>query len=95
MLGAITLLPALLGLLKHRIDWAVAAGVPAARRRKPGRRGMWDRWAGVVRRPPGRGRSSLSLAFLVPLIIPVFSLELGQEDIGATPDDTPSARPTT
>ena len=30
----------------------------------------------------------LSLAFLVPLIIPVFSLELGQEDIGATPADT-------
>ena len=26
----------------------------------------------------------MSLAFLVPLIIPVFSLELGQEDIGAT-----------
>ena len=39
---------------------------------------------------------SLSLAFLVPLIIPAFSLELGQEDIGATDARRPpSARPTT
>ena len=51
VLGAITLLPALLGLLKHRIDWLRAAGVPAARTPRPGQ-GLWHRWAGVVRRHP-------------------------------------------
>ena len=30
----------------------------------------------------------VSLAFLIPLIIPAFSLELGQEDIGATNPST-------
>ncbi len=44
---------------------------------------MWHRWAGVVRRHPIIV-SVVSLACLVPLIIPAFSLELGQEDVGAT-----------
>ena len=81
VIGAITLLPALLGLLAHRIHWA---RVPAfiAPRPKPGE-GMWHRWAGVVRRHP-LVISVVSLAFLAPLVVPVFSLELGQEDIGAT-----------
>ncbi len=48
---------------------------------------MWFRWSGVVRRHPVVV-TVLSLAFLVPLIIPVFSLELGQEDIGATDPST-------
>jgi uncharacterized membrane protein YdfJ with MMPL/SSD domain len=83
--GAITLLPAFLGLLKHRISWA---SLPAflSPTPKPGQ-GMWHSWAGVVRRHPVVV-TVLSLAFLVPLIIPVFSLELGQEDIGATSPDT-------
>ena len=86
VLGAITLLPAFLGLLKHRIAWASAADVPEPDAAGPGR-GMWHRWSGVVRRHPVMV-TVLSLAFLVPLIIPVFSLELGQEDIGATNPDT-------
>ena len=83
--GAITLLPAFLGLLKHRIGWA---SLPAflSPTPRPGH-GMWHRWAGVVRRRPVVV-AVLSLAFLIPLIIPVFSLELGQEDIGATDPDT-------
>ena len=83
--GSITLLPAFLGLLKHRIAWA---SLPAflSPTPKPGQ-GMWFRWAGVVRRHPVVV-TVLSLAFLVPLIIPVFSLELGQEDIGATDPST-------
>ena len=83
--GSITLLPALLGLLKHRIAWA---SLPAflSPTPKPGQ-GLWFRWSGVVRRHPVVV-TVLSLAFLVPLIIPVFSLELGQEDIGATNPST-------
>jgi uncharacterized membrane protein YdfJ with MMPL/SSD domain len=85
VLGAISLLPAFLGLLKHRISWA---SVPKfiAPPHVPGK-GMWHRWSGVVRRHPV-GISLVSLAFLAPLIIPAFSLELGQEDIGATNPST-------
>ena len=93
VLGAITLLPALLGLLEHRIDWA---SLPAflRRRTEPGAGDVAP--LGRRRTPaPGRASPSSSLAFLVPLIIPVFSLELGQEDIGATPGHhrAPGLRP--
>src|SRR3954468_13608863 len=82
---SITLLPALLGLLKHRVHWAA---VPAflAPRPKPGQ-GMWHRWAQVVRRHP-IVIGLVTIAALAPLVIPVFSLELGQEDIGATDPET-------
>ena len=82
---SITLLPALLGLLKHRVHWA---SLPAflAPRPKPGH-GMWHSWAQVVRRHP-IVVGLLATVALVPLIIPVFSLELGQEDIGATDPGT-------
>ncbi|QWF21945.1 MMPL family transporter [Nocardioides sp. LMS-CY] len=85
VLVAITLLPAFLGLLGHRIRWL---SLPAFLRpkRKHGT-GLWARWAGVVRRHPVIV-TVVSLAALVPLIIPVFSLELGQEDVGATSPDT-------
>ncbi|HEY2878698.1 MMPL family transporter [Nocardioides sp.] len=81
VLGAISLLPALLGLLKHRVHW-VRLPRFLAPPHVPGK-GMWHRWAGVVRRHPIIV-SVVSLACLVPLIIPAFSLELGQEDVGAT-----------
>jgi uncharacterized membrane protein YdfJ with MMPL/SSD domain len=81
VLGAISLLPAFLGLLKYRIRWA---SLPAflSPPHVPGK-GMWHRWSGVVRRHPVIV-SVVSLAFLAPMIIPAFSLELGQEDVGAT-----------
>ena len=82
---AITLLPAFLGLLGHRIAWLSLPGF--MRRKGQHGAGMWVRWAGVVRRHPVVV-AVVSLAALVPLIIPVFSLELGQEDIGATSPDT-------
>jgi uncharacterized membrane protein YdfJ with MMPL/SSD domain len=81
VLGSISLLPAFLGLLKHRIRWA---SVPAFLSPPPVTgQGMWHRWSGVVRRHPVIV-CVVSLAFLAPMIIPVFSLELGQEDTGAT-----------
>ena len=85
VLGAISLLPALLGLLKHRVHW-VRLPKFVAPPHVPGK-GMWHRWAGVVRRHPIIV-SVVSLACLVPLVIPAFSLELGQEDIGATDPST-------
>jgi uncharacterized membrane protein YdfJ with MMPL/SSD domain len=85
VLGSISLLPAFLGLLKHRIRWATLPAIVSPPH-LPGQ-GMWHRWSGVVRRHPVV-ISVISLACLVPLIIPVFSLELGQEDIGATNPQT-------
>ncbi len=85
VLVAISLLPAFLGLLGHRIAWL---SLPAFMRpKRPQDQGMWAKWAGVVRRHPGRV-AAISLLAMVPLIIPVFSLELGQEDIGATSPET-------
>ncbi len=85
VLVAITLLPAFLGLVGHRIGWLA---LPAFMRpRRPQSQGVWAKWSGVVRRHPGRV-AGLSLLALVPLIIPVFTLELGQEDVGATSPET-------
>ncbi len=84
VIAAVTLLPALMGLLQHRIHWL---SLPAfLRREKPGG-GMWGSWAGFVSRHPLLVTLG-SLAFLVPLIVPAPSLEFGQDDIGATPKDT-------
>jgi uncharacterized membrane protein YdfJ with MMPL/SSD domain len=91
VLAAITLLPASLGLLKHRISWL---HLPTfGRRRKPdqpdhrARKTVWARWAGFLVRHP-LAVTLASLALLVPLIIPAFSLRFGQEDLGATPTST-------
>ena len=85
VLGAISLLPALLGLLKHRIYWAP---VPAFlhRQKEPGT-GMWAAWARIITRYP-LWVTIAALAALAPLIVPAPSLEFGQEDIGATNPDT-------
>ena len=85
VLVAISLLPAFLGLLGPRVN---RLALPAFLRPKTtGGPGMWSRWAGVVHRHPLL-IAVLSVVALVPLIIPVFSLRLGQEDIGATSPDT-------
>ena len=87
VLAAITLLPALLSLAGDRID---SLALPAFLHPKPkarGKKGFWDRWAAFVTGHPGRA-IALMLALLIALMVPFFSLELGQEDIGATPKDT-------
>ncbi|WP_243059368.1 MMPL family transporter [Nocardioides sp. SR21] len=89
VLVAITLLPALLGLLGHRVNWLALPGFMRSTHTHKG--GVWERWAGVVRRHPVVV-TVVSLAALVPLIIPAFSLELGQEDVGATSPETTERR---
>jgi uncharacterized membrane protein YdfJ with MMPL/SSD domain len=85
VLAAITLLPALLGLLDHSIS---RLRIPTFRRAPSAAKpSMWQRWAGVVSRHPG-AVVLVSLAVLVPLIVPAFTLRFGQEDIGATPTST-------
>jgi uncharacterized membrane protein YdfJ with MMPL/SSD domain len=86
VLAAITLLPAILSLLGKHVE---SLRVPAFLRTKPKppERGFWGAWARTVTGHPWLA-IGLVLAVLVPLIIPFLSLNLGQEDIGATPKST-------
>ena len=72
-----------------QLDRAARSG---SRRRTTRRtRAIWGRWAGfVVHRPVVP--LLLAAAILVPLIIPVTDLHLGQEDIGQTPSSTMERR---
>ena len=83
VLAAISLMPALLGLLGRRVN-AVSVKRLLPHRSGPG---IWTRWAGFMSRHPLLVTLA-SLAVLAPLIAPAPSLELGQEDIGATPLDS-------
>jgi uncharacterized membrane protein YdfJ with MMPL/SSD domain len=86
VLAALTLLPAVMSLLgRHLFGGKLPAFLRP--RGKPGRTGLWERWAGTVTRRPWVW-ILVALAILVPLIIPLFSLHLGQEDIGVTPTST-------
>jgi putative drug exporter of the RND superfamily len=83
--AAATLLPAMLGALGPRIDsLRVQLGGAHPDDRKPH---GWMRWArGVAGRP---WRSAIAaLAVLVVLALPIFQLELGQNDISALPKST-------
>jgi uncharacterized membrane protein YdfJ with MMPL/SSD domain len=86
VLAAITLLPAILSAVGRHID---SIRLPAFLRPKPKPpdQGFWGAWASWV---TGHPWSALGLTVLVlgVLIIPFFSLQLGQEDIGATPKST-------
>ena len=82
VLAAITLLPALMALAGRRID-SLALPVWLHPKDDPAKEGLWGRWAGFVTRHP-LIPLLLAVALMVPLIIPVLSLELGQEDIGQT-----------
>jgi uncharacterized membrane protein YdfJ with MMPL/SSD domain len=82
VLAAVTLLPALMALAGRRID-SLALPVWLHPKDDSAKEGLWGRWAGFVTRHP-LIPLLLAVALMVPLIIPVLSLELGQEDIGQT-----------
>ena len=84
VLAAITFLPAVLGILGHRIN---RLALPAFMRRTRADGGVWGKWAAFVTRRPVL-LTLAALAFLAPLIVPAPSLAFGQEDIGAAPSDT-------
>ena len=87
VLAAITLLPAVLGLLGHRVNWLRLPGLRKRSAGPTGRAGVWGTWAGFVSRHPVLVTLG-SLAVVVPLVVPALSLRFGQEDIGATPTST-------
>jgi RND superfamily putative drug exporter len=85
VLGATTLLPALLGALGPRIDsLRVKLGRTHPDDHKPH---GWARWARGVAKRPWRSLIA-STAVLVVLALPVLDLHLGQSDTGALPTST-------
>ena len=90
VLTAVTMLPAVLAVLGPRID---ALRLPGRRRPQEtaGEDNVWARWAGLVTRHPWTALFA-SLLVLVPLMLPVLTLTLGQEDVGVTPATTTQRR---
>jgi uncharacterized membrane protein YdfJ with MMPL/SSD domain len=86
VLAALTLLPAVLSIVGDRID---SARIPAFLRPKPKEpgHGFWAAWSRFVTGHPWLAMGAATV-ILVPLIVPLKSLEFGQEDIAATPKST-------
>ncbi len=84
MASALTLLPALLGFTGHAID---RFHLPHRLRKghsAPGDHSVWWRWSRVVQRRPWLA-GGLSLAVLVVLALPLFSMHLAFSDAGNDP----------
>jgi len=86
VLAAITLLPAILAVVGTRID-SLRVPRPTLPARLAASGGLWSAWARFVTTKPWHC-IALAMLILVPLIVPFLSLDLGQEDIGATPSST-------
>ncbi len=87
VIAAATLLPAMLGALGPHINsLRVKLGKTHPDDKQPH---GWRRWAeGVSRRP--WGSAIAAMAVLIVLALPIFQLELGQNDISALPKETTS-----
>jgi uncharacterized membrane protein YdfJ with MMPL/SSD domain len=86
VLAALTLLPAVLAIVGSHIE---SVHVPAFLRPSPKdlEGGFWGGWARALTTRPWWAILAV-FALLIPLIVPFLSLDLGQEDIGATPKST-------
>jgi putative drug exporter of the RND superfamily len=84
VLGALTLVPALLGLAGRNID-RFHVRTPVAETGAEGGEGFWHRYALRVSRRPWRFLAA-GLVVLAVLTIPLFSLRLGHIDDGADPE---------
>jgi RND superfamily putative drug exporter len=74
VIGAVTLIPAILAMLGHRVNrW----GVPLLGRQRPEGTGFWHRWALSVMRRPWT-YLIISLAVLLTLALPLLSMRMGQ-----------------
>jgi putative drug exporter of the RND superfamily len=86
---AVTLLPALLSLIGHRIDWG---RLPTRSHRRgaadgDGRPGVFDRWGGFVARHP-KTLALAALSAVLLLAVPATDMRLGSADAGTNPQDT-------
>ncbi|GAB3009951.1 MMPL family transporter [Streptomyces pseudoechinosporeus] len=86
VLAAVTLLPALLGMIGPRVLSRNERRelTAQARRRASGRPGLWARWAEQVQARP-KALGLVALAVLAALAFPTLSLRLGASDDGNLP----------
>jgi putative drug exporter of the RND superfamily len=86
VLAAITLLPALLGMIGPRVLGKKERHCLAGRASRPssGRGGLWGRWAERVQARP-KTMGVVALAVLAALALPTLSLRLGASDDGNLP----------
>ncbi len=88
VLAAITLLPAMLAIVGPGINALRVRGRHHPAQAKPG---LWSRWAHrIASRPVIAGVAAL--AILIPLAIPLLSLNLGQKDVAALSTSTTARR---
>ena len=78
MLASVTLLPAMLGFVRERID---RLGLPHRNGGRKGAKTFWHRWSGVIQRRP-LPVALAGLALLLVLTVPFFSMRLGFSDAG-------------
>src|SRR5216683_1036229 len=91
VVGALTLLPALLGVLGPRIDALAIGPLAASAGRAAQRRGFWSRLAHGVMARPVLVLVPL-LAFLIALGLPFLRVDLGAPDASILPTDVQSRR---
>ncbi|MFF5292002.1 MMPL family transporter [Paractinoplanes globisporus] len=85
VVAAITLLPAMLGLMKTRVlSRRERRQLAAAGPHDVNASGFWARWAGLVERNP-RPLAAAALIVILALSAPVLSLRLGSSDQGNDP----------
>ncbi|HEY1687558.1 MAG TPA: MMPL family transporter [Solirubrobacteraceae bacterium] len=88
VLAALTLLPAVLAIVGPRIN---SLRVRAPYSEEKARSGLWAKWAhDISKRPLVAGLAAL--AVLIPLMIPLLSLTLGQQDTAALSTSTTARR---
>jgi RND superfamily putative drug exporter len=88
VLGALTLLPAVLALLGPRINSLRVRHPPSE---DAAHQGIWAKWASEIAKLPVLAGLA-ALAILIPLTIPLFSLTLGQQDTAALSTSTTARR---
>jgi putative drug exporter of the RND superfamily len=88
VLAAVTLLPAMLAIVGPHINSLRVRGRHREAQPKPG---MWARWAHQVAGHPVVA-GVIALAILIPLAIPLLSLNLGQKDVAALSTSTTARR---
>ena len=92
VLAALTLLPAMLAITgRHVNSLRVRGRHPDRRHAAAPERGLWARWADGVARHPVIAMLA-ALAILIPLAVPLLSLNLGQKDVAALSTSTTERR---
>jgi putative drug exporter of the RND superfamily len=93
VLAALTLLPAMLAITGPHINSLRVRGRHPDRRHAaaPPKQGLWARWADGVARHPVIAMLT-ALAILIPLAVPLLSLNLGQKDVAALSTSTTERR---